>query len=73
MLDHYIPAGICIKNDKLAEWFDDTGNVRKDIDFIEILDKLSWEWYNDNGWQENEEIVYNKLFESFKRNLFQLH
>ena len=58
-LTNWIPAGICVNDDELSNWFDENGEVRADLDPIETIAKLSWH-NDDNCYGENEEIVYER-------------
>ena len=55
---NFIPAGICVDDEELDTWFDDNGEVRNDLDILEVIPKLSW--HNDDGMSENEDIVYER-------------
>lgn len=56
---NFIPAGICVDDSELSKWFDVNGEVRNDLDILEVIPALSW--HNDDGnYGENEEIVYER-------------
>ena len=56
---NFIPVGICINDNELAEYFGDDGEVRNDLDPLKIIKKLSW--YNYDSYDENEEIIYESI------------
>lgn len=55
---NFIPVGICIDDEEIDKWFDADGEVRNDLDILEVIPKLSW--YSDDGVSENEDIVYRR-------------
>ena len=55
---NFIPAGICIDDKELGKWFDTNGEVRNDLDILEVIPALSW--HNDDCTSENEDIVYER-------------
>lgn len=59
LMYNFIPAGICVDDNELSKWFDANGEVRNDLDILEVIPALSW--HNDDGnYGENEEIVYER-------------
>lgn len=55
---NFIPPGICIDDEELDKWFDANGEVRSDLDILEVIPKLSWN--TEDGMCENEDIVYER-------------
>lgn len=55
---NFIPAGICIDDEELGKWFDANGEVRSDLNILEVIPKLSWN--TEDGMSENEDIVYER-------------
>lgn len=55
---NFIPAGICIDDEELEKWFDANGEVKNDLDILEVIPALSW--HNDDCTCENEDIVYER-------------
>jgi len=58
LVSNFIPAGICINDKEIGNWFDADGEVRSDLDVLEVIPKLSW--HADECMSENEEIVYER-------------
>ena len=55
---NFIPFGICVDDEELDKLFDANGEVRSDLDILEVIPKLSLN--TEDGMCENEDIVYER-------------
>ena len=59
IIDNSIAAGVCVEDDKLSKWFDENGDLKKDLVFEDVIKDFFWyDASSSDAYAENGKVVY---------------